>query len=131
MERAQGVIGIATKYKVKKESLTSGRQSSHDYPFYVNHYSNHWPNTYKLTVTGLPNRTGLHFYARWKWYQGYGSRTVCIHSSTICGSVGACSSDWDLSGGNCSWTFWVDGPYQMQAKVGYYDVNDWEDAWTY
>lgn len=61
MERAQGVIGIATKYKVKKESLTSGRQSSHDYPFYVNHYSNHWPNTYKLTVTGLPNRTGLLF----------------------------------------------------------------------
>lgn len=130
MKRAAGVIGIQTTYKIKKTDASNGRPGSHGYNFYVNHYSGHWPSTYSLETITTANRTGAHFYARWKWYQGYGSRTVCIISSW-CSMVGACAQDFDLYGGNCKWTWNVDGPYQMQAKIGWFSGDSWRDSWTY
>lgn len=130
LERAAGVIGIQTQYKLKNQDLSTGRIGSHGYDMYVNHYSNHWPSTYTLEVTSTANRTGAHFYARWKWYQGYGSRTVCVISSP-CSQVGVCAQDFDLYGGNCTWTWNVDGPYQMQAKIGWFNGETWTDSWTY
>lgn len=129
--RAKGVIGIKTDYITKAdEHISGGRTETHGYDFYVNHYSNHWPSYYTLVVNYGADRTGAHFYARWKWYQGYGSRTVCVTSSP-CSYVGACAQDWDLPYSNCSWTWNVDGPYQMEATIGYFSGASWSDYWTY
>lgn len=128
--RAKGVIGIQVNYAVKNKELLGGRSSSHGYNHYINHYSNHWPSTFTLTTNFPASRVGAHFYARWKWYQGYGSRTVCVISSP-CSSVGVCAQDFDLYSGNCSWTWNVDGPYQMQAKIGWFTGDSWSHSWTY
>lgn len=130
LERTKGVIGIEATYHLKNTELLEGRTRSHGYDMYVNHYSNHWPSTFSLETVTPANRTGVHFYARWKWYQGYGSRTVCIISSW-CSLVGACAQDFDLYGGNCKWTWNVDGPYQMQAKIGWFSGEIWKHSWTY
>ena len=130
MQRANGVIGIKTEYQFNRSVSSGGRAAMSEYNFYVNHYSNHWPSTYTIESSALAARTGVHFYARWKWYQGYGSRTVCVTNS-YCSYVGACSDDFDLYNGNCSWTFNVDGPYQMQVKIGWLDGSSFTDYWTY
>lgn len=131
MVRAKGVIGIKTDYTLRQEeSMSNGRTASHGYDVYVNHYSNKWPSYYTIDVISGAARTGAHFYARWKWYQGYGSRTVCV-SQSYCGLQGYCAQDFDLPGSNCQWTFNVDGSYQMKAKIGWFNGASWSDVWTY
>jgi len=96
------------------------------YDQYVNHYSDHWPTYY--TIAFPTQGGGVHFYARWKWYQGYGSRTVCIESSSCGVGVGECAQEFDLPG-SCSYAFNVDGPYQIQVTIGSYANNPFTDSW--
>jgi hypothetical protein len=123
MERGVGVIGFKTDYHLKgSDDLSNGKTQMEEYPYYVNHYSGHWPSKYQI-YWGVQGG-GLHFYARWKWYQGYGTRTVCLVNSSTC------ADDWDVYG-NATWTFDVDGPYQMQVKIGYQDATHFSDTWIY
>jgi hypothetical protein len=112
------------------EAAGVGTSSHEGYHYFVNHYSNHWPSRSSIYVPFPSSGVGLHFYARWKWYQGYGSRTVCMISND-CGVALTCAQDFDLPYGACTYVFNVDGPYQMQAKVGWFEGDTFQDWWTY
>ena len=121
MQRAEGVIGFKTNYHMKKTIPDlQEKVSLSGYTYYLRHYSNHWPKTYGVSF--INQGGGLHFYARWRWYQGYGSRTVCLGNN--------CSQEFDLFGG-ATYNFNVDGPYQMRVEIGLYEGGEYSDWWTY
>jgi hypothetical protein len=122
---AQDEQSIAPQPSDEETNKTS---SLSGYDIYVNHYSNHWPTYYNIEFSGQGG--GVHFYARWKWYQGYGSRTVCILDSTCGVGIGDCLQEFDLPG-VCAYRFGVDGPYQMEVTIGSYIDNPYTDYWTY
>lgn len=120
MVRAPGVIGYKTNYFVENNAFENGKVDLSGYDSYVNHYSNHWPSTFNITFQGQGG--GVHFYARWRWYQGYGSRTVCLGTD--------CRQEFDLPG-NAAYLFNVDGPYQIEVTIGSYSNSNFSYSWTY
>jgi hypothetical protein len=101
-----------------------------DYDSVVNHYSNHWPSLYNIYLQFPSSGATVHFYARWKWYQGYGSRTVCMVAND-CGMPLGCAQEFYLPYGACTYTFDVDGPYQMKSKISWFSSDTFSDWWDY
>ena len=121
------VIGFTTSYHLKtKEDASGGRVALTGYDYYITSTSDNWPTYFWVSFPSQGG--GLNFNAKWKWYNGWVTYTVCIESSTYGLGVGDCYQEHNLPGVS-SYTLNVDGPWRVKTIIGYYNAQDF--TWGY